>query len=96
MSASRQAEGQGVSAPTPRAIAAEAALVKAEERERALHEQNEQLRAQLQATSSSDGWRCPGCGRCWGPQVAQCRSCAERVRSDDSLARRIHAGQVRG
>lgn len=22
-----------------------------------------------------DGWKCPGCGRCYAPSVAQCAAC---------------------
>jgi hypothetical protein len=21
------------------------------------------------------GWKCPGCGRCWAPQIVQCAPC---------------------
>lgn len=37
----------------------------------------------------NNGWRCPGCGACYGPQVSECRRC----QPDDSLAGRIERGQ---
>ena len=27
----------------------------------------------------SDGWKCPGCGRCFAPTVRECDGCNSRV-----------------
>ncbi len=42
----------------------------------------------------SEGWRCPGCGRCYAPHVQQCGACRAAAEGKDSLAKRIRRGQA--
>ncbi|MBE3142910.1 MAG: hypothetical protein IMZ61_03185 [Planctomycetes bacterium] len=32
--------------------------------------------------ASLSGWKCPGCGRCYSPYVAQCAFCLPMLRKD--------------
>lgn len=39
--------------------------------------------------SATDGWKCPGCGRCYAPAVGSCSAC-------DPMSNQTYAGDFHG
>ncbi|MCK9569765.1 hypothetical protein M0R72_12550 [Candidatus Pacearchaeota archaeon] len=48
----------------------------------------------------NNGWKCPGCGRCYAPHVSECKACNAKVASgvkptmDDKVSRSFDPKQT--